>query len=306
MKYAIESERLTKKYGDFTAVNNLEIRVPEGKVYGFLGRNGSGKTTTIRMIMGLIKPDCGNIKIFGKEVNREDISYLSEIGSIIETPGFYSNLSAYDNLEITCDLFNSNKSSIRDALDIVDLKDIGDRTVGKFSLGMKQRLGIANALIHSPKILILDEPTNGLDPMGIINMRKLIRNLSESMGITILVSSHLLSEIQLIADYVGIIDNGTLIKEGNIHDINANQQSYLLLETNNREKTEEILKKLSFKFIKSNDSFKVFCDYNDNSIINKSLVENNLEVYNLKSHFKTLEERFLGFTEENSIDHEDA
>lgn len=305
MKYAIESKALSKKYGNFIAVNNLEIKVPEGKVYGFLGRNGSGKTTTIRMIMGLIKPDHGNIKIFGKEVNREDISYLSEIGSIIETPGFYNNLSAHDNLEITCDLFNSNKDSIQDALDIVDLKDIGDRNVGKFSLGMKQRLGIANALIHSPKILILDEPTNGLDPMGIIDMRKLIRRLSQSMGITILVSSHLLSEIQLIADYVGIIDKGQLIKEGNINDINANQQSYLLIETNNEEKTEKILKDLSFKFIKENNSFKVFCDYNDNSSINKFLIENNLEVYNLKSQFKTLEERFLGFTEENSVDHVD-
>lgn len=300
LKYAIESCNLTKKYGDFTTVEKLKIKVPEGKIYGFLGRNGSGKTTTIRMIMGLIKPDSGNVKIFGKNVNRNDNSYLSQIGSIIETPGFYNNLSAYENLEITCELFKCDKKSINESLAIVKLNNTENRTVGKFSLGMKQRLGIANALIHSPKILILDEPTNGLDPMGIIEMRKLIKNLSKEMGITILVSSHLLSEIQLIADYVGIIDNGKLIKEGNIKSINTTQQNYLIIETNNVEKAEKVLNDLNFKFDKTEDSFKIYCTYEDNSIINKNLIKNDLKVYNLKSHSKTLEERFLGITRENS------
>lgn len=300
MKYAIESCDLTKKYGDFTAVDKLKIQVPEGKIYGFLGRNGSGKTTTIRMIMGLIKPDSGNVKIFGKTVNRSENSYLSQIGAIIETPGFYDNLSAYDNLEITCELFNCDKESIEKSLSIVRLDKVGNRKVGKFSLGMKQRLAIANALIHFPKILILDEPTNGLDPMGIIEMRKLIKNLSKTMGITILVSSHLLSEIQLIADYVGIIEKGKLIKEGSIKSINENQQNYLIVETRDAKKAEKVLNDLDFKFIKSDDSFKIYCTYEDNPIINKNLIRHDLEVYNLKSHSKTLEERFLGITEENS------
>lgn len=296
MKYAIESENLTKNYGDFTGVDSLNIRVPKGKVYGFLGRNGSGKTTTIRLIMGLIKPNSGNVKIFGKTVSRENTDYLRDIGAIIETPGFYNNLSAYENLEITCELFKYDKKAINETLDIVGLSNIDDRSVGKFSLGMKQRLGIANALIYSPKILILDEPTNGLDPMGIIEMRKLIRNLSKTMGITILVSSHLLSEIQLIADYIGIINEGKLIKEGNIKTIDITEQNYLVLETDNYEKTMNILSNLNFKFKKENDIFKVYCDYEDNSVINENLVENGLKVYNLKSNLKTLEERFLGIT----------
>lgn len=299
MKYAIESKDLTKKYGDCVVVNNLEIKVPEGKVYGFLGRNGSGKTTTIRMIMGLIKPDLGKVKIFGKNVDRNDIGYLGDIGAIIETPGFYNNLSGYENLEITCELFNEDKKSIKKSLDIVGLSKVDNQNVGTFSLGMKQRLGIANALIHSPKILILDEPTNGLDPMGIIEMRELIKNLSKTMGITILVSSHLLNEIQLIADYVGIIDNGKLIMEGKIDSIDINQQNYLILKTNNNKKAKNILNTLDFEFEEKNDYLKIYCGYNHNQMINKKMIENNLEVHNLKSHLKTLEERFLGIADDN-------
>jgi ABC-type multidrug transport system ATPase subunit len=296
LKYAIEGKNLTKSYGDFLVIDKLKIKVPQGKVYGFLGRNGSGKTTTIRMIMGLIKPDSGNVEIFGKKVNRDNTDYLRDIGAIIETPGFYNNLSAYENLEISCELFGVEKNVIAESLDTVGLSDIDNRSVGKFSLGMKQRLGIASALIHFPKILILDEPTNGLDPMGIIEMRKLIKNLSKTMGITILVSSHLLNEIQLIADYIGIIDNGKLITEGDMNLLDINDQNYLILETNNFKKAENILNKLNFKFSKENNNLKIYCDYEDNSIINENLVYGGLKVYNLKSHLKTLEERFLGIT----------
>jgi ABC-type multidrug transport system ATPase subunit len=296
LKYAIESENLTKIYDNYTVVDNLEIKVPKGKVYGFLGRNGSGKTTTIRMIMGLTKSDEGTVKIFGKKVSRNNTDYLRDIGAIIETPGFYNNLSAYENLEITCELFNCDKKTIEESLNIVGLSNIDKRSVGKFSLGMKQRLGIANALIHSPKILILDEPTNGLDPMGIIKIRKLIKTLSKTMGITIFVSSHLLSEIQLIADYVGIIDSGKLLLEGDINLMDVNQQNYLILETDNLKKTETILNNLNFNFKKEKNLLKVYCEYKDNSIINENLIKNGLKVHNLKSQLKTLEERFLGIT----------
>ena len=296
MEYAIETDGLTKSYSDFNAVNNLEIKVPVSKVYGFLGRNGSGKTTTIRMIMGLIKPDKGHVKIFGQEINRNRSKYLADIGAIIETPGFYENLSAYENLEITAKMFDTQKSRIQESLEIVGLSNIGDRPVGKFSLGMKQRLGIANALIHSPRILILDEPTNGLDPAGIIEMRKLIRDLSQSMGITILVSSHLLSEVQQIADYIGIIDQGQLIQEGEIEIVNADEQSFLVLETDKLQKTNQLIQSLGFDFEKINAGFKVFCNREDNVIINKIMVANQINVYNLESVSKTLEERFLGIT----------
>lgn len=300
MDYAIETNTLTKSYGDFTAVNNLEIKVPAGKVYGFLGRNGSGKTTTIRIIMGLIKPDKGQVKIFGQDITRDRSKYLADIGAIIETPGFYGNLSAYENLEITSKMFKTEKRRINESLEIVGLSDIGDRPVDKFSLGMKQRLGIANALIHSPKILILDEPTNGLDPAGIMGMRKLIKDLSQSMGITILVSSHLLSEVQQIADYIGIIDQGQLIQEGEIEIVNADEQSFLILETDELGKTNQLIESMGFGFEKINGGFKIFCNREDNVIINKMLVENQINVYNLESVSKTLEERFLGIT--NSLE----
>lgn len=296
MEYAIETDGLTKSYGDFNAVNNLEIKVPVSKVYGFLGRNGSGKTTTIRMIMGLIKPDKGHVKIFGQEINRNRSKYLADIGAIIETPGFYENLSAYENLEITAKMFDTQKIRINESLEIVGLSNIGDRPVGKFSLGMKQRLGIANALIHSPRILILDEPTNGLDPAGIIEMRKLIRDLSQSMGITILVSSHLLSEVQQIADYIGIIDQGQLIQEGEIEIVNADEQSFLVLETDELGKTNQLIGSLGFDYEKTDSGFKIFCNREDNVVINKTLVANQINVYNLESVSKTLEERFLGIT----------
>ena len=299
MDYAIETLSLTKSYGDFTAVEDLELKVPAGKVYGFLGRNGSGKTTTIRMIMGLIKPNGGSVKIFGNEISRNRAEYLAGIGAIIETPGFYGNLSAYENLEITAKMFKTEKSRINEVLEIVGLSNIGDKAVGKFSLGMKQRLGIANALVHSPRILILDEPTNGLDPAGIIEMRKLIRQLSGSMGITVFVSSHLLSEVQQIADYIGIIDRGHLLKQGGMELINSDEQSFLVVETDQLKRTANIIESLDFDFEKISNGFKVFCARKDNVTINKKLVGNQINVYNLESVSKTLEERFLGITNHN-------
>lgn len=298
MEFAIETQYLTKSYDNFNAVNELEIKVPVGKIYGFLGRNGSGKTTTIRLIMGLIKPNKGQVMIFGNEMSRNRHTYLADIGAIIETPGFYENISAYENLEITAKMFKIKENRITEVLKVVGLSNIGNKPVGKFSLGMKQRLGIANALIHSPRILILDEPTNGLDPAGIIEMRKLIRRLSESIGITILVSSHLLSEVQQIADYIGIIDKGRLLKQGKMELINSTEQSFLIVETNQAKRTAQIIKSLNFDFEIIENGFKVFCERENNVIINKKLVEDQINVYNLESVSKTLEERFLGITDE--------
>lgn len=303
MDYAIETKHLTKSYDNLNAVDDLGINVPAGKVYGFLGRNGSGKTTTIRMIMGLIKPNNGYINIFGREIGKNSGKYLADIGAIIEAPGFYGNLSAYENLEITAKLFRTDKEMIYESLEIVGLSggyeyNLENKPVSKFSLGMKQRLGIANSLVHSPQILILDEPTNGLDPAGIITMRELIRKLSEKMGKTVFVSSHLLSEVQQIADHIGIIDNGKLITEGKIETINSSEQSLLILETDDENKTVDIINSLNFEYEKISKGFKIFCKREDNITINKILVENSVNVYNLESVSKTLEERFLGITED--------
>ncbi|KNY28322.1 ABC transporter ATP-binding protein [Pseudobacteroides cellulosolvens] len=298
MSNAIEVRNLTKAYKGINAVDNLSINVPEGKIYGFLGKNGAGKTTTIRMITRLIKPNSGEILVFGKDIRRNRQWAAANIGSIVESPGFYENLPARSNLEITATLYKTPKSRIGEVLEIVNLKDTGKKKVKDFSLGMKQRLGIANALVHSPKILILDEPTNGLDPSGIKDMRSFLKGLSRDKGITIMVSSHLLSEVQQIADYVGIIDKGRLVEETDISNIEAEDQSYLLLEVDKPEKAELVLKDMNIKFASEEKTIKAFCKKHMNSSINYNLVHKDINVFNLASVAKSLEERFLAITDE--------
>lgn len=301
MNYAIEIEHLTKTYGRHRAVDNLSLRIPEGKIYGFLGRNGAGKTTTIRMIMGLIRPEKGKIRVLGRDVCRERLWVSGRIGAIVETPGFYTNLTAQDNLRITADLFKADKGRIGEMLGIVGLSEVGSKKVKEFSLGMKQRLGIANALVHSPKILILDEPANGLDPAGIKDMRLLLRSLSETHGITVLVSSHILSEIQLMADYVGIIDKGALIEETDIRSLMTEGQSYVLLEVEQVQAAVKVLRDMRLEHTLENGwQIKVFCSREWNSRLNRNLVAENIDVYNFSAVSMNLEERFLAITGEKS------
>lgn len=300
MKYAIEIEGLTKSYGDFKAVNNLNIRVPEGRIYGFLGKNGAGKTTTIRMIMGLIKADSGSIHILGKNAIKDKLWASRNIGSIVETPGFYENLTAKGNLDITTEMFGVSKKRIDEVLEIVSLTDTKTKKVRDFSLGMKQRLGIANALIHSPRILILDEPTNGLDPSGIKDMRNFLRMLSESKGITIMVSSHILSEVQQLADYVGIINRGSLVEEVEVQSIIDMEQSFLQIEVDKLQSALEVLNKMNLKHEIEANVIKVFCKKTMNGIINKNLVQKEISVSSLTSISQNLEERFLSVTEDRS------
>lgn len=199
----IEINNLTKQYGSQIAVNNLSITVESGQIYGFLGRNGAGKTTTIRMLLGLIKPTKGNIKIFEKEFESNKTEILKNIGAMVETPGFYSNLTAKENLTINAKILGIQKeNAIEEVLEIVGLASEKVKLFKNYSLGMKQRLGIARALLHNPELLILDEPTNGLDPIGIKEIRKLIKDLAQSRNITILISSHILSEIEQLVDKV--------------------------------------------------------------------------------------------------------
>lgn len=293
MKYAIEIENLSKSYRGIKAVDNLSIHVPEGKVYGFLGRNGAGKTTTLRMIMGLIRPASGRITVFGRDAGKERIWASRQIGSIVETPGFYENLTARANMELRADMYGTGKDRIGEVLDIVGLGNTGKKKLKEFSLGMKQRLGIATALIHSPRILILDEPTNGLDPEGIKDLRKFIRGLSENQGITVMVSSHILSEVQQVADYAGIIDRGRLIEEIDVQSLNQEDQSYLMLEVDKVEQTTKLLADMKLSYRMEEGKIKVFCNREMNSRINKSLVMAEVNVFNLASIHNNLEERFL-------------
>ena len=215
----IETQHLTKSYGDFTAVSDLNLHIRRGSVYGFLGPNGAGKSTTMKMLLGLTRPTDGIFQIDGKSYPRDRVAILREIGSFIEAPAFYGNLTGEENLDLIRRILGLPKSSVEEALDLVGLTQFRKRMARKYSLGMKQRLGLAGALIGRPPILILDEPTNGLDPVGIHEIRTLIRSLPKRYDCTVLVSSHLLPELELMADDIGILNHGRLLFEGTTDEL---------------------------------------------------------------------------------------
>ena len=224
----IETQNLTKSYSDFVAVTGLNLHVPKGTVYGFLGPNGAGKSTTMKMLLGLTKPTSGSFMIDGKKYPENRVEILREVGSLIEAPAFYGNLTGEENLDIVRKILNLPKSAVSEALELVGLTQHRKKQAKKYSLGMKQRLGLASALIGKPPILILDEPTNGLDPVGIHEIRTLIRSLPQQFACTVFVSSHLLSEIELMTDNIGILNHGRLIFEGTLDNLklSAKNQGY--------------------------------------------------------------------------------
>lgn len=234
--YIIETKNLSKEYSDFSAVSNLNLHIPKGRIYGFLGPNGAGKSTTMKMLLGLTQPTNGSFNIGGKVFPENRVDILKEIGSFIETPAFYGNLTGKENLEIIRKILNLPENSVDEALELVGLSEHKNKLAKKYSLGMKQRLGLASALIGKPPILILDEPTNGLDPVGIHEIRNLIRSLPKKYDCTILVSSHLLSEVELMTDDIGILNHGHLLFEGTLEELKnyAKEKDY---PTNNLEDT---------------------------------------------------------------------
>lgn len=217
--YIVATEQLTKKYKSFVAVDTVSLHIRKGSIYSFLGPNGAGKSTTMKMLLGLTSPSGGTFTIDGKMFPGDRISILKEIGSFIESPSFYANLTGKENLEIIRRILGLPKSAVDDALDLVGLSEFGDRLAKKYSLGMKQRLGLAGALLGRPPILILDEPTNGLDPSGIHEIRNLIKSLPDLYDCTVLISSHMLSEIELMADDIGILNHGRLLFEGSLAEL---------------------------------------------------------------------------------------
>lgn len=222
MDYIITTNGLTKKYKNFTSVDNVSLHIRKGSIYGFLGPNGAGKSTTMKMLLGLTAPTKGSFTIDGKHLPTDRMVILKEIGSFIEQPSFYANLTGRENLDIIRRILGLPKQAVEDALDLVSLSEFGDRLAKKYSLGMKQRLGLAGALIGRPPILILDEPTNGLDPSGIHEIRNLIKSLPSLYDCTVLISSHMLSEIELMADDIGILNHGHLLFEGSIDELRQN------------------------------------------------------------------------------------
>lgn len=219
MNYIITTKQLTKKYKNFTSVNDVSLHIQKGSIYGFLGPNGAGKSTTMKMLLGLTAPTKGSFTIDGKRFPDDRIAILKEIGSFIESPSFYANLTGRENLDIIRRILGLPKDVVWDALDLVGLTEFGGRLAKKYSLGMKQRLGLAGALLGRPPILILDEPTNGLDPSGIHEIRNLVKSLPDLYDCTVLISSHMLSEIELMADDIGILNHGRLLFEGSLDDL---------------------------------------------------------------------------------------
>lgn len=240
--YIIETKTLTKQYGAQKSVSGLNIHVRKGRIYGLLGRNGAGKTTTMKMLLGLTKPTCGEVMIWGKPLSGNEKKLLPRIGSLIESPGFYPNLTATENLQIFASLRGvPSRHAIRDALELVSLPYKDKKLFSQYSLGMKQRLAIALAVMHDPELLILDEPINGLDPIGIAEVRSFIRELCDAKGKTILISSHILSEISLLADDIGIIDKGLLLEEESLAELEAKSSRHIRFTVSDTAQAARIL-----------------------------------------------------------------
>ena len=240
--YIIETKHLTKQYGTQKSVADLSIHVEKGRIYGLLGRNGAGKTTTMKMLLGLTRPTSGEVKIWGKPLQGNEKKLLPRIGSLIESPGFYPNLTATENLRIFATLRGvPNRHAIKDALDLVGLPYKDKKLFSQYSLGMKQRLAIALAVMHDPELLILDEPINGLDPIGIAEVRSFIRQLCDERGKTILISSHILSEISMLADDIGIIDHGALLEEESLAELEQKNGKVLRFTVSNAPVAAQLL-----------------------------------------------------------------
>lgn len=262
--YLIETKQLTKIYGEQAAVKNINLHVKRGKIYGLLGRNGAGKTTTMKMLLGLTQPTSGEVKIWGKPLRGNEKKLLPRIGSLIESPGFYPNLTATENLRIFATLRGvPNRNAIKDALDLVGLPYKDKKLFAQYSLGMKQRLAIALAVMHDPELLILDEPINGLDPIGIAEVRSFIRELCDARGKTILISSHILSEISLLADDVGIIDHGTVLEEESLEELEQKSSKHIHFTVSNAAQAARVLER----------------DFQENHF--SILDDHNIQLYNL-------------------------
>lgn len=302
MQTVIETKALCKQYGPHTAVDHVELHVPQGCVYGFIGPNGAGKSTTMKMLLGLIHPTAGRVRLLGQELTEKSrLPLLRQTGSLIESPAGYLHLTAQENLEIVADLKGVPHKDIGRVLDIVHLTQDRSRRVGQYSLGMKQRLGIAMALLGSPKLLILDEPTNGLDPAGIQEMRALIRNMPAATGATVLISSHLLGEMEQMVEQVGIIDHGHILFEGPLTELQRHSRGNVTLRLLDPSKAAPILR--ANGLTAHSDSCVVTLPPLRDSLLAdlvQKLAACGAGVVELTPHTKTLEEIFLSLTSEEA------
>lgn len=294
----IETHDLCKQYGNTLRVAHLDLDVPEGSVYGFLGPNGAGKSTTLKMILGLVRPTTGSIRVLGKGVNRKNrLSVLRQVGSLIESPSYYGHLTGEENLRIVQTLRGVPEKNIREVLQIVRLDGQRGKRVAHYSLGMKQRLGLAAALLGYPKLLILDEPTNGLDPAGIQEMRELICDLPGRFGMTVVVSSHLLSEIDQMADHIAIIREGELVFQDTLEALHGRSRHHLALRTTNNALARKLLTDKSVPCQEEGD-YLILPILSDEiaAQLTRFLAESRLGVVRLEERQKSLEDIFLELT----------
>ena len=310
----IQTEQLTKNYSGRPAVSQLGLCIPKGSIYGFLGPNGAGKSTTMKMLLGLIKNDGGTIRIDGKEMNDQNrIPILQQVGSLIEAPSYYGNLTAYENLQISCMLRGLPYGEIDRVLSIVRLDSQKKKKTAHYSLGMKQRLGLANALLGSPKLILLDEPTNGLDPAGIHEMRELVKNLPKQYGMTVMISSHLLSEMEQTADHIGIISRGELIFQDTLSRLREKSSKAICLRTSDDKGALRFLKDeagLSVPGLSATDA--LTCTKEEGirlpwlpdqalSALLRGLWNQGIDLYRIEEKTENLEDIYLGMVKETGL-----
>jgi ABC-type multidrug transport system ATPase subunit len=295
--YILETDHLSHQFSSGEkAVSDLNLRVPAGSIYGFLGANGAGKTTSLRLVLGLLKKQSGGVTIFGKPFDQNRVAVLSKLGSLIESPSVYSHLTAVENLKLFQKIYRCPTSRIGDVLAMVGLTGTGNKPASRFSLGMKQRLGIAIAMLHSPDFLILDEPTNGLDPNGIIEIREMLRTLNREQGLSILISSHLLSEIEKLVTHAGIIHQGKLMFQGTFEELMNKriQTARVVVETSDMLKAMETLTAGAWKPTPAGEEIIVpFSSRSDIAKINQQLVAADIEVYAIRNISRDLETVFM-------------
>ena len=294
MTAAIETESLTRCFGRHRAVDAVSMTVPDRAVYGFLGRNGAGKTTTLKMLLGLIRPTAGSARIAGIDVARDRIGAARKVGALLEAHGFYANLTGRQNLDLTRTLLGLPAAEIDRVLEVVEMSDHGRRRVSDYSLGMRQRLGLARAMLGAPPVLVLDEPTNGLDPDGIADMRRFLKDLPARTGATVLLSSHLLGEIEQIATHVGIVHEGRLVLEGELARIKADLAPEIALRVDDPGRASAVLKPFDLALAPTEDGLVARLTPGDDpdaavSAMNRALVEAGVAVFAIGAQARSLE-----------------
>lgn len=304
MPFILQTNRLSKKIGSKMLVTDVDIHIRKGEIYGFLGPNGAGKTTVMKMITNLWKPASGTIELFGERLTPKSYDVLKRMGSIIEFPVFYDHMTGRENLQLHCEYMGYyNTGSVENAMQMLNLTDAADQPVRNYSLGMKERLGIARAVMCKPELLILDEPTNGLDPAGMKQIRDLLKMLSSEYGITIMISSHILSEVESIADTVGIIHHGRMMKEIRMQDIEETNLNYVEISVTDEKKAAyvlaEMLKPHNFKEF-DNGKIRIYDHSVSTQQLTKTLALNDVEVMGIGKKAETLEDYFLKLTGEGN------